>query len=109
MKEIDACTRTLMELLDNPSTLNKGRDITIKFNSEKVAMHFADWLCESGEQEYWEWMRYRENEEEGDITAVYFEYHELKDVSKAETDPDRYGEYMHDWTIRTKSGRLSDD
>ncbi len=50
-------------------------DITIKFGSEKAARHFAIWLCEQGEQKYWNWMEYREQEEEGNITAKEFIYH----------------------------------
>ena len=81
------------------------RSITIEFDSDEVAMHFAEWLCGSGEHQYWNWMEYREQEEEGDITVTSFDYR-VEDTSKEETDPDRYGEFMCDWTIRTKSGRL---
>lgn len=73
-----------------------ARSITITFDSDEVAIHFAHWLCGSGEQEYWDWMRYREQEEEGNITALDFNYH---------GESKRY-EFMSDWTIRTKSGRL---
>jgi hypothetical protein len=83
------------------------RDITIKFASEEAAQHFALWLCERGEQEYWDWMRYREEEEEGNITATSFEYHGPEDESKAKTDASRYGKFMCDWTIRTHLGRLT--
>jgi hypothetical protein len=36
--------------------------------------HFTTWLCESGEQLYWDWMSEREVEEDGDITVLNFEY-----------------------------------
>lgn len=82
------------------------RSITIEFDSDEIAMHFADWLCGSGEQQYWDWMRYREDEEDGNITVTSFDYHGVEDETKEETDEERYGEFMCDWTIRTKSGRL---
>jgi hypothetical protein len=31
-------------------------NITIKFENEKAALHFAHWLCGQGEQDYWTWM-----------------------------------------------------
>lgn len=38
--------------------------------------HFLTWLCESGEQQYWNWMEIREEEEpSGDITITDFDYH----------------------------------
>lgn len=86
-----------------------SRDITIKFDTEEAAMHFAEWLCGSGEQEYWNWMRYREDEESGNITVLEFDYHGVEDSTKSKDDPDRYGEFMCDWTIRTTLGRLGKD
>lgn len=79
-----------------------GRDITIKFNPDESAMHFAQWLCGSGEQQYWEWMRCREDEEDGPITALEFNY-----FPTWNEDDDH--EFMEDWTIRTKCGRLEED
>lgn len=49
--------------------------LEIKFASIKAREHFLSWLCGSGEQHYWEWMRCREDEEEGPITAIEFDYH----------------------------------
>lgn len=87
---------------------NDSKETTLKivFANEEVAMHFASWLCGSGEQQYWRWMEYREEEEDGDITAIDFEYHGPEDKTKAKTDPTRYGEFMCDNTIRTTVGRL---
>lgn len=81
-------------------------DIIIKFANKTAAHHFAIWLCESGEQQYWNWMEYREDEEDGDITVIDFEYHGEEDKTKAENDPKRYGKFMCDNTIRTTVGRL---
>ncbi len=66
------------------------KTITIEFDSKKAAEHFAVWLCEAGEQDYWQWMEYREQEEKGNITAVNFDYHGEGDK----------------FIIRTKCGRL---
>jgi hypothetical protein len=49
--------------------------LIIKFQTAEAQNHFKLWLCESGEQSYWDWMRVREEEEDGNITAVRFDYH----------------------------------
>lgn len=84
----------------------KETTLQIRFANEAAAKHFALWLCESGEQQYWDWMEYRESEEEGDITATSFHYHGEEDQTKERTDPARYGEFMEDNIIRTDCGRL---
>lgn len=54
---------------------NKSGVLNIDFQGNHDALHhFWVWLCESGEQQYWEWMRYREEEDEGDITVLDFNY-----------------------------------
>lgn len=82
------------------------KTLKIEFASQKALRHFALWLCESGEQEYWQWMETRETEEDGNITAVELDYHGPEDETKSKDDPERYGEFMCDDTIRTKCGRL---
>lgn len=77
-----------------------SKDITIKFDSEAAAMHFAHWLCGSGEQQYWDWMRYREQEEEGNITVVKFRYFPEEPCSD--------DSFMADGVVRTTTGRLND-
>lgn len=84
-----------------------ARDLVVRFATDEAAEHFALWLCESGEQQYWDWMVARESEEPGNITAVEFDYHGPEDDTKAKSDPERYGEFMCDWTIRTRLGRLT--
>lgn len=73
-----------------------GNDITIRFGCKAAAQHFKLWLCGAGEQEYWEWMRYREAEEPGDITATRFNYHEpgggVIDTVCGRMDPDWRGD-----------------
>lgn len=54
--------------------------ISLAFESYEAAQHFKSWLCESGEQQYWEWMTYREQEENGDITGMQFDYHTGTDL-----------------------------
>lgn len=80
--------------------------IVIEFSNPDAALEFATWLCESGEQQYWQWMEYREEEDNGDITATSFHYHGIEDESKLKNDASRYGEFMCDNTIRTTCGRL---
>jgi len=75
--------------------------LKIQFDSEEAARQFGYWLCESGEQQYWDWMSYRESDEDDTsepITAIAFHYFppwEGADV-----------EFLEDWTIRTELGRL---
>lgn len=54
----------------------KGTKLTFEFENELALNHFKDWMCGSGEQQYWQWMEYREEEKEnvGDITGVDFDY-----------------------------------
>ncbi|HXV26986.1 MAG TPA: hypothetical protein VD862_03130 [Candidatus Paceibacterota bacterium] len=53
----------------------EGSDVTIAFDNPDAARHFLSWLCEIGEQDYWNWMELREQEEsEGAITAKRFIY-----------------------------------
>ena len=73
--------------------------IKIEFDNPEAAKHFASWLCEQGEQDYWNWMEYREQEEDGDITALRFNYHGPKQKNK----------FMADNTIRTECGRMDKD
>ena len=57
---------------------NKFKDVStelaFKFDNPEAALHFKAWLCGQGEQGYWLWMEYREQEEPGDITALNFDY-----------------------------------
>lgn len=73
-----------------------SKKVVIEFENEKAAEHFALWLCGSGEQHYWDWMEYREDEDEGPITALHFDYHTPNG-----------GEFGT--TIVTKCGRLNED
>jgi len=80
--------------------------LKIEFDNPEAARHFALWLCESGEQQYWQWMECREDDEdEGDITALKFDYHNTKVVKGKK----RFGKFMADLTIRTKCGRMDDN
>jgi hypothetical protein len=85
---------------------NKEVDLIIRFPNQKTLEHFAQWLCGAGEQDYWNWMEYREQEETGDITATVFHYHGEEDESKDLDDEERYGEFLEDNIIRTTVSRL---
>lgn len=52
----------------------KTTSLTLNFENHEALNHFWRWLCESGEQNYWEYMEYREQEEDGDITGLQFDY-----------------------------------
>lgn len=82
------------------------KTITIEFDNEIIAHHFAIWMTECGEQDYHNYMEYREEEEDGNITAVDFNYWGELDETKSEDDEKRYGEFLCDGIIRTSSGRL---
>jgi hypothetical protein len=70
--------------------------LKINFANPEAARHFALWLCEQGEQDYWLWMEYREGEEDGDITAKGFVYH-------------KGNAFLPDFEIDTQCGRLDDE
>lgn len=82
-------------------------ELKIVFSNQAALTHFAKWLDGSGEQNYWDWMEYREEEEEGDITAIRFNYFDIKNKDLPVSDPERYGEYLKDNTIHTVCGRKS--
>lgn len=43
--------------------------------NEEATQYFLSWLCETGEQEYWDFMRYREEEvKKKNITILTFDY-----------------------------------
>lgn len=48
--------------------------LTFQFDNADAMNHFWRWLCESGEQHYWDYMSYREGDEDGDITVLNFDY-----------------------------------
>lgn len=51
------------------------KEVKFIFNNAKAADHFLAWLSGSGEQSYWDWMEYREQDEEkGNITVLEFDY-----------------------------------
>lgn len=52
----------------------KTTEVKINFANKEAAAHFMSWLCGSGEQQYWNWMEYREAKNDGDITAIDFDY-----------------------------------
>ena len=58
--------------------------VEINFANKKAAKHFMSWLCEAGEQDYWLYMEAREGEENGDITALVFDYKWKKFVIETE-------------------------
>lgn len=75
----------------------KSKTVTIEFGSERAAEHFAKWLDGQGEQNYWDWMVYREKWEDGDITAKSFDYFQGGN------------EFAPNGVIKTTLGRLTGD
>jgi len=72
---IKAISKIKKKRQTNPSNKFTAK---IEFDNEKAARHFLYWLCESGEQSYWLWQECREQAEDGDITAIDFDYHHGK-------------------------------
>ena len=48
--------------------------LVIDFGSDRAVDHFVRWMSGAGEQHYWDWMEFRELEEQGPITATKFDY-----------------------------------
>ena len=44
-------------------------NLIIEFPNDELARNFAEWLCESGEQDYWMYQECQEND------TVTFDYH----------------------------------
>jgi hypothetical protein len=65
-------------------------------------LHFATWMSELGEQQYWQWMEHREAEDPGDITAIRFDYHRKKDCGCSSC----FKPFLEDNTIQTTLGRI---
>lgn len=58
-----------------------GSSLMLKFENPRAAYYFKLWLCELGEQDYWDWMNIRESEERnGSITGCRFDYHQKGDI-----------------------------
>ena len=71
-------------------------EVKFVFDNVKAAKHFVSWLCESGEQDYWNYMEYREEEEKGNITVIDFDYWQKKTANG-------------DVVVPTRSGRLAEE
>jgi len=74
------------------------KEIKFVFDNDAAAEHFLTWLSEDGEQSYWDWMRYRQEEENGPITAVHFDYH------GGTNDGEEFGKHP----VIAKCGRLGE-
>jgi hypothetical protein len=48
--------------------------LKIEFDNQDTLEYFKNWLAGSGEQDYWDWMSYRDAAYEEDITVVVFHY-----------------------------------
>lgn len=82
--------------------------LKIEFANREAMREFAVWLTESGEQQYWDWMEVQEERDPSEnITVLEFDYHGPENKQLPKTDPNRYGEFLCDDTIRTVCGRLS--
>lgn len=53
---------------------NKKKEVKFIFDNEEAAENFLSWLCNSGEQQYWDWMENVEPDEKGPVTVVSFDY-----------------------------------
>ena len=79
------------------------KEVKFIFDNEESAEHFLSWLCGSGEQSYWKEMEYREEEEDGNITVLAFDYwNGTKDGTKD-------GKQFGTGDIVCKSGRMDND
>ena len=72
-------------------------ELKIEFPDRETLRAFADWLCNSGEQTYWDCLGH----DGQDKPMVAFEYH-AQDETKDRNDPDRYGAYLPNNTIKTR-------
>lgn len=64
--------------------------VKVRFNNDKAGQMFISWLSQSGENDYWEYMKSMELEEKGHITATKFTYS------------------LNQLTVNTECGRLDE-
>lgn len=69
--------------------------ITIEFPNDKLSNSFAEWLCNSGEQQFMEAVQ-------TDFPSLRFGYHGPENKQFPTDDPRRYGKFMCDNTIRVE-------
>ena len=50
------------------------KKLVMTFPNGDARSHFVHWLCGQGEQDYWMWMEYREQEEPNVDITVFFDY-----------------------------------
>ena len=67
--------------------------LTLQFDNPEAMNHFWRWMCESGEQQYWDYMTYREDEEDGDITGLIFNYDQAGKLGIVRVKCGRFTEY----------------
>jgi hypothetical protein len=97
--ELGASTATVPAELSVAKNIKRirlmSRKVTFEFPDDETAMTFAHWMCDgTGEQDYWLCC------EEAGRPMVRFHYHGEEDETKDVSDPERYGPFMGDWTIR---------
>ena len=73
-------------------------NLTIEFKDEEIALEFSKWLCNFGEQNYWEYIENARYQEPG-IGIAYFDFH---NTQVNEEGKKVYGPFMEDWVIRSK-------
>jgi len=57
------------------SNKKESCNLVFTFDNEEAKKQFALWLCEQGEQDYWQWMECVEQDEpKGNITGIRFDY-----------------------------------
>ncbi len=62
--------------------MKQEHTVKIKFHSEQSAIMFLEWMCESGEQEYWNYCEHRDEDELADDGVVTFNYHKKGEFAK---------------------------
>ncbi len=73
--------------------------LEIEFQTQAQLDEFAQWLCNIGEQNYWQSTEEHPDVPDGD--AVRFHYHGIEKTEYPRDDARRYGPFMADNVIRT--------
>jgi hypothetical protein len=69
MKKQKELNKDLIDLIESKSV-----ELVIKFPNQEALKEFAVWLCESGEQQYWEWFDYNDETKSVAHLKVDFNY-----------------------------------
>jgi hypothetical protein len=77
--------------------------LKIEFPNQERLNDFTSWLCNDGEQDYWQWQTYRQEEDAENLGPLVFVFHHPQDERYPQNNEKRYesAEFCKDNIILT--------